>query len=220
MAVSWYKPSQTIIGAKLVLLLDADPKRGILLERKLLDCGYHLAKRLTTENNLLKQVEAYQPDIIVISIDAPDDIILQQLLFIHNYCPVPVVMFAEKEAPTLIEKIVRSGVNGFIVNGIQARRIRPIIDVAIARFIENQKLRTELTEIKSKLKNRKRIEKAKGLLMQDKGLSEAEAYQSMRKLAMDRGRSLIDVADTVIDVLDVMGEKDQCITGINSEMSG
>tara|TARA_B100000446_G_scaffold44425_2_gene40223 strand:- start:4750 stop:5376 length:627 start_codon:yes stop_codon:yes gene_type:complete len=207
LAVSWFKRNQTIVDAKLVLLLDSDPERGSALKRGLLDSGYRLAERLTTAVSLLKQVEIHQPDIMVIGIDEPDDVILQQLLLIHDYCPVPVIMFAEKEAPKLIEKIVRAGVNGFVVNDIQAHRIRPIIDIATARFIESQKLRTELIDTKSKLENRKRIEKAKGLLMQGKGLSEDEAYQSMRKMAMDRGKSLADVADTIIDVFDLMGEK-------------
>ncbi len=206
MVGSWFKRNKTIVDAKLVLLLDSDAERGSALKRGLLDSGYCLCERLTSGASLLKQVETHQPDIMVIGIDEPDDIILQQLLLIHDYCPVPVIMFAEKEAPKLIEKIVQAGVNAFVVNDIQAHRIRPIIDIATARFMESQKLRTELIDTKSKLDNRKRIEKAKGLLMQGKGLSEDEAYQSMRKMAMDRGKSLADVADTVIDVFDLMGE--------------
>jgi len=187
--------------AKSVLLFDSDPERCSVLKRGLLDSGYRLSNKLTQASVLLKQVETHQPDILVIGIDEPDDVILQQLLLIHEYCPIPVIMFAEKEAPKLIKTIVKAGVNGFVVNDIQAHRIRPIINIATARFIENQKLRDELEDTKTKLLNRKIIDRAKGLLMDTKKLSEDEAYRSLRKMAMDRGLSLSMVSETVIDVL-------------------
>lgn len=183
-----------------VMLFDADPERGSALKRALLDSGFELAARLHDGARLLKEVEQSEPDALVIGIDEPDTVILQQLLMISDYCPLPVIMFAEKEAPKLIEKIVRAGVNGFVVNDIQAYRIRSIIEIATLRFQENQQLRNELKSTKDKLAERKRIDRAKGLLMSSKGLNEEQAYQAMRKMAMDRGKSLAAVADSIIDV--------------------
>lgn len=193
--------NQTVNEATSVLLLDADPERCSALKRGLLDSGYHLSNKLTQASALLKQVETHQPDILVVGIDEPDEVILQQLLLIHEYCPIPVIMFAEKEAPKLIKTIVKAGVNGFVVNDIQAHRIRPIINIATARFIETQMLREELEDTKTKLESRKSIDRAKGLLMSAKSLSEDEAYKALRKMAMDKGLPLSAVSETVIDVL-------------------
>jgi len=193
--------NQSAAEAKSVLLFDSDPERCSVLKRGLLDSGYRLSNKLTQASVLLKQVETHQPDILVIGIDEPDDVILQQLLLIHEYCPIPVIMFAEKEAPKLIKTIVKAGVNGFVVNDIQDHRIRPIINIATARFIENQKLRQELESTKTKLENRKVIDRAKGLLMTAKNVSEDEAYKTLRKMAMDKGLSLSMVSETVIDLL-------------------
>lgn len=193
--------NQCAAEATSVLLLDSDPERCSALKRGLLDSGYRLANKLVQASKLLKQVETHQPDILVIGIDEPDDVILQQLLLIHDFCPIPVIMFAEKEAPKLIKTIVKAGVNGFVVNDIQAHRIRPIINIATARFLENQTLRQELESTKTKLENRKIIDRAKGLLMTVKNVSEDEAYKTLRKMAMDKGLSLSMVSETVIDLL-------------------
>lgn len=187
-----------------VLLLDIDPERRLALERGLVDSGYALVEKLTDASKLLLKVQQYQPDSLVIGIDEPDTIILQQLRLIHDTCPVPVVMFAEKEAPKLIKTIVKAGVNGFVVNDIQAHRIRPIIDIATARFIESHKLRIELEDTKTQLEGRKLIDRAKGLLMAHRNLSEDEAYRAIRKMAMDKGKPLAEVADTLIDVLTLL----------------
>ncbi len=193
--------NQCAAEATSVLLLDSDPERCSALKRGLLDSGYRLANKLVQASKLLKQVETHQPDILVIGIDEPDAVILQQLLLIHDFCPIPVIMFAEKEAPKLIKTIVKAGVNGFVVNDIQAHRIRPIINIATARFLENQTLRQELESTKTKLENRKIIDRAKGLLMTVKNVSEDEAYKTLRKMAMDKGLSLSMVSETVIDLL-------------------
>ena len=198
--MSLFNRSGTSQSCKRVLLLDADPERGSALKRALLDSGFELVARLNDPGRLLREVERSQPDALIIGIDEPDTVILQQLLLISDYCPLPVIMFAEKEAPKLIEKIVRAGVNGFVVNDIQAHRISSIIDIAALRFQENQRLKNELQSTKDKLAERKRIDRAKGLLMSNKGLDEEQAYQAMRKMAMDRGKSLAAVADSIIDV--------------------
>lgn len=187
-----------------VLLLDADGARRSVLKRGLQESGYEIAAKLDNGDQLLSDVEQYNPDILVIGIDAPDTRILQQLLLISEYCPKPVIMFAEKEAPKLIEQVVKAGVNAFVVNDIQAHRLRPIINIATARFNETQTLRTELKTTQAKLSDRKTIDKAKGLLMKNRDMSEDQAYQSMRKSAMDKGKSLASVAENVIDVFSML----------------
>lgn len=202
--MSVFSRHQASSSAQSVLLLDIDLERQLALERGLVDSGYALVEKLIDASLLLKRVRFHQPDILVVGIDAPDAVVLEQLRLIHDSCPVPVVMFAEKEAPKLIKTIVKAGVNGFVVNDIQAHRIRPIIDIATARFQEAQDLRRELEATKTQLEGRKLIDRAKGLLMSHRDLSEDEAYRALRKMAMDKGKPLADVAETLIDVLTLL----------------
>ncbi len=202
--MSVFSRNQASSSAQSVLLLDIDLERQLALERGLVDSGYALVEKLTDASLLLKRVRFHQPDILVVGIDAPDAVVLEQLRLIHDSCPVPVVMFAEKEAPKLIKTIVKAGVNGFVVNDIQAHRIRPIIDIATARFQEAQDLRRELEATKTQLEGRKLIDRAKGLLMSHRDLSEDEAYRALRKMAMDKGKPLAEVAETLIDVLTLL----------------
>ncbi len=202
--MSVFSRHQASSSAQSVLLLDIDLERQLALERGLVDSGYALVDKLTDASLLLQRVRFHQPDILVVGIDAPVAVVLEQLRLIHDTCPVPVVMFAEKEAPKLIKTIVKAGVNGFVVNDIQAHRIRPIIDIATARFQEAQDLRRELEATKTQLEGRKLIDRAKGLLMSHRDLSEDEAYRALRKMAMDKGKPLADVAETLIDVLTLL----------------
>ncbi|GAB3095282.1 ANTAR domain-containing protein [Aestuariicella hydrocarbonica] len=196
---------ETTSKAELVLLLDADPERASALRRGLEDSGYRLALKMKDSGQLLKQVEAHQPDILVIGTDAPDQALLQQLQLIRDYCPKPVIMFAEKEAPKLIRQVVASGVNAFVVNDIQPHRLSSIINIASARFKETLSLRQELETTRTKLADRKKVDRAKGMLMSNQGLSEEEAYRMLRKMAMDKGQPLAAVADSVIDVVAMLG---------------
>ncbi|MGH1372884.1 MAG: ANTAR domain-containing response regulator [Cellvibrionaceae bacterium] len=199
--MSVFSRRQSLNKAQSVLLLDSDPERRLALERGLMDSDYSLVKKLIDAARLLQQIQSHQPDVLVVGIDAPDAVILQQLRLIHDTCPLPVVMFAEKEAPKLIKTIVKAGVNGFVVNDIQPHRIRPIIDIATARFYEAQNLRGELEQAKTQLEGRKVIDRAKGLLMEHRNMTEDEAYRALRKMAMDKGKPLAEVAETLIDVL-------------------
>ena len=132
---------------------------------------------------------------------------LEQLATKYNRPPAATMASddAEDAASDTIGAAVRAGVSAYVVDGLQPQRVRPIIEVAIARFREFQALRRELEETRNKLAERKVIEKAKGLLMQQKGYSEEEAYQALRKLAMDRNQRLAEVARNVIAVLELLG---------------
>ena len=118
--------------------------------------------------------------------------------------PLPVIIFSEQGSPQIIQKIVQAGVSAFIVDDIQPRRLPAIIAIAIARFQAQQGLIRELEATRCKLAERKILDRAKGLLMQQKGISEDEAYRSLRKMAMDRGQPIVQVAETVIDILQLL----------------
>jgi response regulator NasT len=114
-------------------------------------------------------------------------------------------MFASDDAPETLRDVMRAGVAAYIVDGLEPSRVKSIVDVACARFDEYQRLRDELAATRLKLSERKLVERAKGVLMKSRGLDEDTAYSALRKIAMDRGKALADVAQQVVDAADLLG---------------
>ncbi len=188
-----------------VMLIDAHPGRSAILEQALSDAGYHITVRTANTDKLLQQVRETQPDVILIDIDLPDRDTLEQLRDVGQNQPRPIVMFAERSDPETTAAALRAGVSAYVVDDLNPRRLQPIMEVAIARFREYQALRRELEETRNRLADRKVVEKAKGLLMAQRNLSEEEAYQTLRKLAMDRNQRIGEVARTVTSLLEILG---------------
>jgi len=183
-----------------VMLVDEDPSRSAVLERALQDNGYDVVARIGTKEDLLDRVRTIQPDMIIIDMQSPDRDTLESMHMINREQPKPIVMFAEKSDQVTITDAVKAGVSAYVVDGLNANRIQPIMEVAIARFKEFQSLKGELARTKSDLADRKLIDKAKGIIMAQRKCTEDEAYKALRKLAMDRNEKLIDVAKSVIEV--------------------
>jgi len=190
-----------------VLLVDAFGARASVLKKALLDNEYVLVEVVRDVRQLVRAAKQHLPDFLVLGIDEPDQDTIAQLVLLKEHFPLPVILFAEKDTPQAVEEVVRAGVSAFVVNDIQAQRFPSIISIALARFRTQQGLLTELETTRSKLAERKVVDKAKGLLMAQKGLSEDEAYRSLRKLAMDRGQSIGAAAESLIDVLRIFDTK-------------
>ena len=188
-----------------VMLVDEDPGRSAVLERALQDNGYDVVARIGTDENVLERVRTVQPDVIIIDMQSPDRDTLESMHTINREQPKPIVMFAEKSDQVTIADAVKAGVSAYVVDGLNANRLQPIMEVAIARFREFQALKNELAKTKSDLADRKVIDKAKGIIMTQRKCSEDEAYKALRKLAMDRNERLIDVAKNVIEVAKLFG---------------
>ncbi|MBV1888890.1 MAG: ANTAR domain-containing protein [Proteobacteria bacterium] len=187
-----------------VLLIDADSSRASLLKRTLCEYGYQVIGKLQNAQNLVQRVQEYSPDLLVLGVDRPDSVTLQNLSELHQQAPRPVVVFAEKDAPTMVHRAVKAGVSAYIVDDIQPHRFRLIIEIAIARFAEYQAIKNELQQTKTQLADQKLLERAKGLLMQKKAVSEPEAYQQLRKMAMDKGLTITVVAQNLVDVFEML----------------
>ncbi len=119
--------------------------------------------------------------------------------------PRPIVMFTNDEDTRHVKDALAAGVTAYIVAGLAPQRIRPILEVALARFAHEQALRTELAQARTALHERKTIDRAKGLLMQRQGLTEQQAYERLRRAAMDRGLRLAEVAQRMLDAADLLG---------------
>jgi response regulator NasT len=187
-----------------VMLVDDQPARAALLEQALLDHSYKVIARLSSAAGLAQQVASLEPDVIIIDIESPDRDTLEHMASLHRDNPHPVVMFAGEGDTSAIERAMRAGVSAYIVDGLNPARVKTIVDVAVARFREFQALRRELEETRTQLADRKQIDRAKGLLMKQRGLDEKQAYNAMRKMAMDRGQRLAEVASNIIAVFDLL----------------
>lgn len=184
-----------------ILLIDDNEERANAFKLALQQSRYDVVHLSSPTSGLLREVDALQPDIIVIDIESPSRDVLDSLHTISNFAPKPVVMFSDEEDTEIINQSVRSGVTAYIVGDTDPKRVRSILDAAVARFDEFQKLRKELDDTKQALEARKVIDQAKRMLMEQRGLNEQQAYSSMRKMAMDAGQKLEDMASTLITVL-------------------
>jgi response regulator NasT len=187
-----------------VLVVDESVKRAEVLRAALLLAGYEVTASLTSAVTLLKTIERLEPAVILIDTDSPSRDVLEHLVMVSRHTPRPVVMFASDGTPETIRAATRAGVSAYVVDGLDEKRIKAIVDVAVARFDELQDLRGQLAQANSKLAERKLIERAKGLLMKSRGLDEEAAYAALRKAAMDRNLKLGEVAQRIVDAADLL----------------
>lgn len=188
-----------------VLLVDEEPGRAAILERALLDAGYVLVSRLSSADRLAEHVAVSQPDIVIVDIDSPDRDCLENMALLSRSNPKPVIMFSDEDNEDTIASAIKAGVSAYVADGMNPERVRPIVQVAVARFREYQALKIELQKTRDQLADRKLIDKAKGLLMKHRNFNEDEAYHAMRKLAMERNQRLVDTARNVIEVFEMLG---------------
>ena len=179
-------------------------ERSRLLRISLLENGYNIIAVLPTDTFLGERIAQLQPDMIVVDAESAARDALEHVVMATRDARRPIVLFTNDEDTTHVKDAVAAGVSAYIVAGLAPERIRPILDVAMARFQHEQALRRELADARTELHERKLIDRAKGLLMQRQGLTEQEAYAKLRKTAMDRGLKLGDVAQRILDVADLL----------------
>ena len=179
--------------------------RSRALRIGLLESGYNLIAVLPADGFLEQRISQLQPDMIIVDAQSDARDALEHVVIATREARRPIVLFTEDNDTTHVKDAVAAGVNAYIVAGLAPERIRPIMDVAMARFEHEQSLRQELQTARSELQERKTIDRAKGLLMQRQNLTEQEAYEKLRKTAMDKGLKLADVAQRMLDVADLLG---------------
>jgi len=187
-----------------VLLVDDDPERAAIVEPALRAAGYEVVTVVDTAAEMLAQVRARRPDAIIIDRDSPDRDTLEHVCMITRDDPRPIVMFTQDKNRTLMREALEAGVSAYVVDGLSVERVRPIVEVALARFEQWQALRRELDQAQTNLAERKVIERAKGIVMKQRRCSEDEAYALLRKLAMDRNQRLAHVAESVITMAELL----------------
>jgi response regulator NasT len=193
------------VGEKLrVVLIDEKAERSDDLERALEEAGFDVVARLGGREDLRARIAELAPDVVIVDMQSPDRDVLEDMQWIHREQPRPIVMFVDESDSESIRAAVDAGVSAYVVNGLKAGRVRPIVEVAIARFRAFQALRGELEAARTSLADRKVIDRAKGILMSRRGVNEDEAYRLLRKSAMDRKMKLADVARNVIEMAELL----------------
>ncbi len=189
-----------------VLLVDETAERAEIVGQALRAAGYDIAGVLLEPLDLQERVEVLRPDVIVIGLDSPSRDSMEHICSVSRSQPRPMVMFSQDGDASMIRDAVSAGVSAYVVDGMNPERIKPIVEVAIARFEQFQLLRDELNAAKANLAQRKQIDRAKGVLMKQRGMSEEQAYTAMRKMAMDQNKKIADVAESILAVAELLGK--------------
>ncbi|MDA9664255.1 ANTAR domain-containing protein [bacterium] len=185
-----------------VMLVDDLPERAAIVDSHLVAAGYVVVSRLPTASGLLFQIEQHRPDIILIDLQSPGRDVLESLSVISAHNPTPIVMFSEEEDPGFIEQAVDAGVTAYLMGSFDTKRVKPVIDVAIAQFKSFQSLRRALDTTRDRLENLSIIDKAKTLLIKQHKFTEQEAHEQLRSLSMDTNQSLHKAALSVVTILE------------------
>lgn len=191
---------------------DGDDERAVALAERsrqlrigLLENNYNLIAVLPADTFLAERLAQLQPDMIIVDAESEARDSLEHVVMATRDARRPIVLFTNDNDTTHVKDAVAAGVSAYIVAGLSPDRIRPILDVAMARFEHEQGLRQELAHAKTELQDRKVIDRAKGLLMQRQGLSEKVAFERLRKAAMDKGLRMGEVAQRMLDAADLLG---------------
>jgi response regulator NasT len=189
---------------RVLLVTDTDKPIGDL-RQALARLGYDMLAEVATPAALPKVVEEQRPDVVIIDTESPSRDTLEQLAVMNETAPRPVLMFSNDGDQKLIHAAVSAGVSAYLVEGLEAARLAPILEVALARFAREEQLRKRLAEAENELADRKLIDRAKRLLMDRRKMSEPEAYAMLRKRAMDEGMKLAEVARQLVSMADLLG---------------
>jgi two-component system, response regulator / RNA-binding antiterminator len=183
-----------------VMIVDNEILRSKPLKQSLIENGFDVVAHVENDTHLQAKCDEVKPDIVIIDTNSPDRDTLENICVMSMFDTRPVVMFTHDGDKEKIKIATQAGVCAYVVGAISSERLTPVIDAAVARFEEFKFLRTELALAKSKLDERKIIERAKGLLMKQRAIDEDEAYALLRNMAMKKNMKIADLSQQLIDV--------------------
>jgi response regulator NasT len=183
----------------------AEVERTRILRIALLEAGYNVVATLPGDRFLPERITQIQPDMIVVDAESQGRDILEHVVMATRDERRPIVMFTDDDDTSYLRKAIAAGVSAYVAAGTPSEHIKPVLEVAMARFEHEEQLRSELADARNQLEERKVMDRAKGLLMSRQGLTEQEAYARLRKAAMDKGLRLAEVAQRLVDAADLLG---------------
>jgi response regulator NasT len=181
-----------------IVVVEKDRERAMLIVDSLREAGDHEIFVISEETSLARRIAERRPDLVLIDLASPSRDVLEELTLASGPLERPVAMFVDQSDEGLTLAAIEAGVSAYVVDGLRADRIKPILDAAIARFHVFHRMRQELATTKAALEERKIIDRAKGLLMRSRGIDEDAAYALLRKTAMDQGRKIVDLAQALV----------------------
>jgi response regulator NasT len=187
-----------------IVIVDESPVRAAIIEEGLREAGFSDVIRFAETDNLLARIYAIDPDVILIDLENPSRDVLEQMFQVSRVVKRPVAMFVDQSDTASIQASVDAGVSAYIVGGLVKDRVKHILDLCISRFNAFSKLQTELDQAKTALEDRKVIDRAKGILMKLKNLSEDDAYALMRSTAMREKKKIVEIAQSIITASEML----------------
>jgi response regulator NasT len=187
-----------------ILVIDEDPIRRAILQAGLKEAGFSNVVLIGDMTGLLDQIYRIDPDVILIDLENPSRDVLEQMFQVSRIVKRPIAMFVDQSDRDTTRAAVEAGVSAYIVDGLRKERVKDILELCISRFNAVARLQDELDRTRDALEARKTIDRAKGILMQRKGLSEEDAYALLRKTAMNEKRKIADVAQSVITAAELL----------------
>lgn len=191
-----------------ILVVDGNPIRRAIIEEGLREAGYQNVVALSTTARLVDHIYRLDPDVILMDFENPSRDELDQMFQVSRIVRRPIAMFVDQSERGSISAAVDAGVSAYIVDGLKKERVSAILEMTISRFRAFDKLRAELDQVKSALKERKVVDRAKGFLMRTKGLDEDAAYKLLRQTAMKQSRKIADVAESLLSSIDLLDPSD------------
>ena len=187
-----------------IVIIDESPIRAAILEEGLREAGYTEVVQVNEMQSLMARISALDPDIIVIDLENPSRDSLEQMFQVSRAVRRPIAMFVDQSDSSMIQASVDAGVSAYIVDGLKKERIKPILDLCVSRFNAFSKLQDELDRTKNALEERKVIDRAKGILMKLKGLTEDEAYVLLRSTAMREKKKISEIAQSILTASELL----------------
>jgi len=187
-----------------IAIVDESPIRAAILEDGLREAGFTQVERIAGTHNLLAQIYALDPDVILIDLENPSRDVLEQMFQMSRAVKRPVAMFVDQSDSASIQAAVDAGVSAYIVDGLKKERITSILDLCISRFNAFARLQSELDHAKGVLEERKVIDRAKGVLMEAKKLTEEKAYALLRTKAMNENKKIVEIAQSVLTAAELL----------------
>jgi two-component system, response regulator / RNA-binding antiterminator len=190
-----------------ILVIDENHIRASIIEAGLREAGHDRVTVVHDVDGIARKVADINPDVIVIDLENPNRDMLENMFQLSRAVRRPIAMFVDRSEQSAMEAAIDAGVSAYVVDGLRQERVKPILDMAVSRFNAFSRLTNELEEARSELEGRKVIDRAKGILMQSRGMTEEDAYALLRKTAMNQNRRIADVARSLVTAAELLGRE-------------
>lgn len=187
-----------------ILIIDENQIRAAIIEQGLREAGHESVSVLHDVREVGRAIERDTPDVVIIDLENPNRDQLEHFFSLSRAIRRPIAMFVDRSDASAIEAAVEAGVSAYVVDGLRKERVKPILDMAISRFNAFSRLGRELEEARTELEDRRTTERAKAILIETRGLSEADAYALLRRTAMNQNRKIADVAQSLITAAELL----------------